>query len=927
MLTNRSDILPVDISRIPQALKDAPRWTIWKAEPKPDGEGRMVLTKVPYRADRPHARAKCNDPTSWSTFEVAHATYLDRESSGADGLFFALGDGFAAVDIDNSVDPGTAEPNTAARAVIDEIGSYAERSVSGGGIRIFAFGPETKGIRFGNMEVYSRYRFMTVTGQQVPGTPPTVERCDASLDALRERLTRERLESYLCGRGARHGRTPAGGSRLEDNIASALAISDDEIVDTGFELDGFAELWRGDTDAYDGDTSRADLALAGRLAFLCGPGQHERVRRLMEQSGLVREKWFTHRTYLMELTIARAYEGRTEYYSWDITPVGFGDAHLRRARQAAAAGPESGAAETALTTVEPGRPGESEPDQSIADLEDGRPTIVLGPETDAIVRELECHLAQHLYQQNGRLVRVERVEGEAADLAVRRPNGTYRIVAVPPEMSQRLLSRYVRFVSVTTTGRGKSRKTITKQVAAPANIAKLFTNCGGWANIPRLVGITSTPFIRRDGVIVATPGYDPVSGYLFIDDGTEWQSVPDQPTDEEVRAAIDALHEVVCDFPFERPEHRSAWLATLLATVGRPAIDGPVPMLWVDGNRKGTGKSQLPRLISAIACGHDPTEIGFTNDEKELENRLASLLLAGDRIAAFDNATGSLRNAVLDRFLTSTVFSTRLFFKQQFVKLLNNTVLAVTGNNLTLRGDLSRRVVRVRLVTPLERPDRRDDFRHPDLFGFVNTNRPRLFAAALTILRAHAVAGFPHPTVQVTKPDGTTVWEAARPVGSFREWDTVIRHAMLRAGLQDPAVTQDEAHDEDEGDTKLREFFRAWYACKPDLAGTATEIIATIMEDRNGLRISRQDSFEPTALTALRQALFELTDTDVDRMPCSKTLGYRLKEARDKKIGGYRLERGPKSNKGITYRLVADDEAAARDAMSDRLEEFGDLLD
>ena len=908
MLRDRSEILPVNVDGIPQTLKVAPRWAIWKAEPKTQADGTTKLDKVPYRSDRTDTHARSNDPASWSTFELAYQAYRDREQTGADGLFFGLGDGFAAVDIDDSVDPVALEPDESAREVIDAIGSYTERSVSGAGVRIFAYGPETKGIKVGQLELYSRQRFMTVTGQRIASTSPSLEHRETELNALRERLERQRIEAH---RATRNDRIASTGTVQEgasvDGDAVALRISDEEIIDTGLELEGFAQLWRGVTDAYDGDSSRADLALAGRLAFLCGPGQQERVRRLMEQSGLVRAKWFTHRTYLMELTIARAYDGRMEYYPWALLPEGFGDPYARAARLAAEGALTERTIDGVATMFESGPisedGGRSGDDGGI----DDRPTIVLGPETDAILRELECHMATHLYQQNGRLVRVERCDGEGVDDTLRRPRDAQQIVAVAQEMVQRLLSRHVRFVTTETTGTGRNRRTATKQVSAPANLARLFTNCAGWSNIPHLAGVTSTPFIRRDGQVVSAPGYDPVSGYLFIDDGTEWQAVPDSPTDEDVRAAVARLEEVVCDFPFDKPEHRAAWLAMLLTTVGRPAIHGPVPMLWVDGNRKGTGKSKLPRIISAIACGADPTEISFTSDEKELENRLAAVLFGGDRIATFDNATGSLRNPTLDRFLTSTIFSTRLFFKQQIARLVNNTVLAVTGNNLVLRGDLSRRVLRVRLVTPLERPDRRSDFQNPDLFGFVRENRPALLAAALTILRAHAVAGFPTASVQHTKPDGNVTTEPARPVGSFREWDVVVRHAMLRIGLPDPAMTQDEAHEEDEGDIKLLAFFRAWHNYSPRYSGTATDLVKEIMKYDIERRTREPDSEEPYHLTMLKDALLELTDTEVGRNPSPKTLGYRLKEARDKKIGGFTLERGPKSNKGVTYRLVADE--------------------
>lgn len=906
MLTDRSEIVSVRIEGIPQVLKDAPRWAIWKAESAEGVNGATKLDKVPYCSLRPNAHARNNDPSTWSDFDSAYAAYVDRERTGADGLLFALGDGFAAGDIDDAVDADDGTLTTEARRIVAAIDSYAERSVSGCGVRIFAYGPEVKGIKVGDVEVYSRRRFMTVTGQHIEGTPIDVAARSTQLAELREQLQREREEQYRQRRSDRGANQMfSGGSASPGADAAALGISDDEIIDTAYDMDGFVELWHGSTAAYDDDDSRADLALASRLAFLCGPGQHERVWRLMQRSGLARRKWHDRPAYLMEFTIPKAYEGRREYYSWT-APTGFSSYHERASRRAAHAmvtGTSDQRVADVVTTVTAEQTAGCQ-ERTRLGCDEDRPTIILGPETDAILCELETHMATHVFQMNNQLVRVEQQNGDPQQSQVRRPVGAHHIIAVPHEMIQRLLSRHVRFVKLESTGRGKNRKTTAKQAAVPATLAKLFTNCGGWTSIPQLTGITTTPFMRADGVIVSTPGFDPVSGYLFIDDGTPWEPVPDRPSDAEVMAAVDLLHEVVCDFPFEKPEHRSAWVATLLATVGRPAIFGPVPMLWVDGNRKGTGKSKLPRLISAIACGHDPTEISYTSDDKELENRLVAVLLAGDRIAVFDNATGAIRNPVLDRFLTSTTFSSRAFFKQKNLRLLNNTVLAITGNNLTLRGDLSRRILRVRLVTELERPDKRNDFTHPDLFRFVHRNRPQLFAAALTILRAHAAAGFPVPTIQHVAPDGTVTTSEVRPVGSFREWDQIVRHALIRIGLPDPAATQDEAFEEDESDVKLLAFLRAWHSWLGPKEGTATEIIEWAVNEpmlagRSDESVLSEEAFHRD----YRLALLELTETEPGKTPSTKTLGYRLRDARDAKIGGYRLVKSP-GRDGVVYRVI-----------------------
>lgn len=65
--------------------------------------------------------------------------------------------------------------------------------------------------------------------------------------------------------------------------------------------ESFASLWKGEGEK---DNAR-DMALAQHLAFWTGCDA-PRIERLMRRSGLYREKWDGHRTYLRELTIQRA---------------------------------------------------------------------------------------------------------------------------------------------------------------------------------------------------------------------------------------------------------------------------------------------------------------------------------------------------------------------------------------------------------------------------------------------------------------------------------------------------------------------------------------------------------------------------------------------------------------------------------------------
>jgi hypothetical protein len=644
----------------------------------------------------------------------------------------------------------------------------------------------------------------------------------------------------------------------------------------------------------------------------------------MWQSGLVRPKW-NRPDYLPQRTIPRAYEGRDVFYHWEqLSGVSWrhtpavtaamvnGDTNAEVTHRHAAAVHATASAAAGVS------------DGSGHHAWRERPTIVLGVETDAILAELEHHLAPSMFQRAGQLVQVVEMDEGSADKCCRRRNGASMITGVSVEQVQRLMSRHIRFVGSspvgservvsngnedTADGSGKVVKAGKKQrkmvqKSAPKHLAQLLTKCGMWTNIPVLNGLMSSAFMRPDGKIVNETGYDSTSGYLLRDQGMPQVVVAEMPTAEDVAEAVARIRNLVSDFPFAAPGHFSAWVAGLLTAAARPAIDGPVPMLWLDANRRGTGKSKLGRLIGIITAGGKPTELSWTSDEKEMESRIASLLNAGDNFAVFDNASGTIRNPVLERFLTSHAFDFRRFHRQELVKIPNRTVLAITGNNLTLRGDLSRRVIRCRLVTAMECPETRDGFRHANIEAYAEANQAELLAAALTILRAHAVAEFASCPVRSLQADGSVIENPARPVGSFNDWDRVVRHAILRAGLADPMITQDEAREEDEDDVKLRalleEWHRlAWHRHTRATAWSVNELLTNTFDP--------DEKCKPKiGAEILAAAILEITDTAPGRMPEPRTLGFRLRDAKDKWVGGYCLRRSKRSNIGVSYIVECD---------------------
>ncbi|GIV61538.1 MAG: hypothetical protein KatS3mg044_0404 [Rhodothermaceae bacterium] len=266
--------LPVIVERVPAALRERPQWVIWRLE-----ERKGKLTKPPYCSRASHVSAAVDAPSTWGTFEEAVRAY---EAGKADGIGYVLteDDPFVGLDLDD-VDEETA------RAVLDLVPTYCERSPSGRGYRLIARGekPE-RGRKGGHFEIYGAGRYLTITGHRLEGAPADVQD-----------VARHRLEAYV-------HRYVEGD---EDLLKQARQAENGE---------RFAALFdRGDWQGCGYPSqSEADLALCSMLAFWCR-GDAARIDRLFRRSRLMRDKWDERRgsTTYGEQTIEKALEGLPDH--------------------------------------------------------------------------------------------------------------------------------------------------------------------------------------------------------------------------------------------------------------------------------------------------------------------------------------------------------------------------------------------------------------------------------------------------------------------------------------------------------------------------------------------------------------------------------------------------------------------------------------
>lgn len=517
---------------------------------------------------------------------------------------------------------------------------------------------------------------------------------------------------------------------------------------------------------------------------------------------------------------------------------------------------------------------------------DSRPEIPIGVDIERMTNDSIRAIAadERVYQRAGMLSQVVTVPQGPPKVVkgVKRAPGSHVIIPLESGSLRERMSSAARWTKLSAR-RGEWVGSLPPEVVVSATLAR-----HEWAGVRTLVSVATSPQLRPDGTILQQAGYDALTGILYwpVD---LFPGVHEAPSLIDARGALEALREVCCDFPFARPEHESAWLAGLLTMLARPAIDGPVPLLAVDATTRGTGKSRLVDAAVRLALGHDVARTSLPDDDDEMRKRITSLMLEGDPAICLDNVSAPIAFPSLDAVLTSTLWKDRLLGQNSTVSVPARAVWWTTGNNLDLRGDLSRRSLHVRLESPLENPEERTGFKHPDLLRWVERERPRLVTCALTLLRAFCAAGAPY--------DGP-LW------GSFEEWSKLVPGALVWAGATSPLVARATA------DPALDDEKRALVAlvdglrrlCPVELAGARPLTAKAVLDALYPERDLHDGPKPPDGFDDLRDVIEQETRTQPGRKPEARRLGKWLQRSRGRVVSGWAIVRHEGASHTATWR-------------------------
>jgi putative DNA primase/helicase len=415
----------------------------------------------------------------------------------------------------------------------------------------------------------------------------------------------------------------------------------------------------------------------------------------------------------------------------------------------------------------------------------------------------------------------------------------------------------------------------------PRDVASILLNREGLWQFPVVVAIVTTPTLRRDGSVLAEPGYDPATRVFYAEDKLlQMPLLVERPTQEDAVGALDLLKDLLVEFPFVSPVDRAVALSGILTAVCRPAM--PVaPMHAIKASTAGTGKTYLVDIASMIAIGQKCPVITMGKVEEETEKRLGALLMAGVPIISLDNCNGEMGGDMLCQMVERPMVRARILGRSEAPEIEVRSTCFATGNNLQLRGDMTRRAVVCNLDAGVERPELRAFTLKPT--DIVSADRGKYVAAALTVVRAYMAAGSPGKLA---------------PIGSYDDWSDMVRSALVWLGEADPVASMEKAREEDPQLMEIKEVFGQWEECLSlDTKYTTRAIVARSEED-----FGNSDYRFPD----LHDAMMKVAGNG-GRIS-SKSLGRWLMRNQGRVVNSLKIISFPDEKNGNKYALVSADE-------------------
>lgn len=458
-----------------------------------------------------------------------------------------------------------------------------------------------------------------------------------------------------------------------------------------------------------------------------------------------------------------------------------------------------------------------------------------------------------IFNHMDRLVRVRHVELRGNSIPILEP--------MDKDMLIDRLSMVANWMTTNQSGR--------RPVNPPDIVARMIKTRTPIQGLPTIRRVTSGPIFTETGLFCSSPGYDAdAQVYVNLDAPIKLKS---QISMRDVQEAVDEIQYLIDEFPFEDRASRANAFAFLLLPFARDLINGPTPIHLFDAPKAGTGKTKLMSLLASIfSLGAGFLENAPENEE-EWRKRLTSSFVEGGTHVLLDDVKGINSNA-LQSAVTNPLrlWKDRVLGKSEIVRAEINVVWGIAGNNLSGRGEILRRCIRIRLNAKMERPQSREGWRIPIPEEYVERNRTKLMTACATI-------------IQFWIDNGLERGSPKTKLGSFEAWTGVMSGILDSAGIAGFLENQAEMMEQaDEESDAFVAFFSDWNQEFGSKWVTAKQV----------LRVARRH--------------FEEYEAGLAENAAKVKLGKFLRKHRDTIHGGLLLSMKPNKD-GNQFRLTSVD--------------------
>lgn len=842
----------------PALLLPLKRWCVWKSD------------KNPYQSE--NAKGKSNDPTTWLTYAEAETLYKTGKFSGFGAYTGKIGDAadnliFFDWDHTNETDLwGVDESEIINEALA--IGSYTERSPSGTGLHVLAFmeePPHGSGTsnRAGGREVYWERRYFTLTGHRIDGSPSEIRESDkpafkSFYDALLaakknagKPKSAEKQPIKPVNVGTEH--TTQQQADAAGIIVPDPGLDDDEVISLAEQ--NYKNKFRAAREENrTGDRiSETDQAFCNYVAPYAS-GVHQIAQLL--QTCRPREKTLERPDYNIR-TATLAWNDRTLFYN----PKKNGLSYISRLANTESSPSLKKWDDTAPKSEEriqiyAGEPPEVQMQKTLAGLHVKNDPPVL-------------------FVRSGRMVRI--ISDER------------RYPSVDDVTEVALRHRLYECCDFLQVRQGKDGELIKKRVRPSIDCLRDVLAGREWVDLlPPLVGVTNTPVIHPDGYIVSVAGYDPKTAlYYHPEPDLIIPPIPLEPTRDDINTAVKTLWEPFKEFKFVDIADGTHVIAGLISIVCRNLITGSVPMLVIDKPTPGTGASLISQIIGLISEGRDPATTTMPKTEEEWRKKIISTLSAGRPSLVVDNIEGRLKSPALAALLTTREYSDRKLGTSDNLTMSHHIVWIANGNNVTLAGDLPRRVYWSRMDSESVRPwaDEKQ-YVHPDIRNWTIEHRGEILASILILARAWIQAKRPKPDDGVPK------------LGGFESWRDVIGGILSHAGIPGFLTNLQKMYEISDVEVPQWDlFFEVWYLLFGSDSITTRDLYNAVTY---AMEIQIGDE-KTTIRDALPEQFLDVCDKSGSFV---RMMGHALSKRRDRRYpSGYKLVQAGEIRHAVKWKV------------------------